>query len=574
MSEAVDMRGGDSAVVPAETGARNMVSTVRKFFAEPSVQRSIPTAAAVIVVFLGLLAYLLLQQPERTTLYASLPENEKARIVDALKNANIDVALDPSSGEVLVPTGDFHRSRILLAAQGLPASTPDGYKQLDDMPMGTSRSVENMRLKHSQEIELARSISEIDSIVSTRVHLAIPEKSVFVRNNPEPTASVMVQMANGRVLGRQQVDAIVHLVSSSVPGMPKQNVTIIDQNGSLLSQGTADAAGRLSDSELEYRMRLENIYRMRIVSLVTPIVGAGNVNAQVNIDIDFTRSELTEEKVDPQGNALRSEQVSSDETTERRARGIPGAVANTPPSEVELAEIEEQAEGADGPSTRTRSTNEVRNYEISRVVSTTQNPSNQIARVFASVLVRDGEVLNPETGQMETEPLSKEKLDEIRELVRNAIGIDDARGDNLAVSSAPFVATVEGERVEWFEQPWFKEVSQQITTILILAIVALGVIRPLLNRILVPVSPGDPGLVIVGQSEDEEADAVEVSEGESLEEIKAKLRPKKQSISADLLDTANTYDDKVAVIRMIVGEEAGRVSNVFKSMMREEVSSE
>ena len=116
--------------------------------------------------------------------------------------------------------------------------------------------------------------------------------------------------------------------------------------------------------------------------------------------------------------------------------------------------------------------------------------------------------------------------------------------------------------------------SQQITTILILAIVALGVIRPLLNRILVPVSPGDPGLVIVGQSEDDDADAVEVSEGESLEEIKAKLRPKKQSISADLLDTANTYDDKVAVIRMIVGEEAGRVSNVFKSMMQDEVSSE
>ena len=183
MSETVDMRGGENAVVAAEGGARNMLSTVRKFFAEPGVQRSIPTAAAALLVFFGLMAYLFLQQPERTTLYASLPENEKARIVDALKNANVDVALDPSSGEVLVPTNDFHRSRILLAAQGLPASMPDGYKQLEDMPMGTSRSVENMRLKHSQEIELARSISEIDSIVSTRVHLAIPEKSVFVRNN-------------------------------------------------------------------------------------------------------------------------------------------------------------------------------------------------------------------------------------------------------------------------------------------------------------------------------------------------------------------------------------------------------
>ena len=573
MSETVDMRGGENAVVTRESGTRNMVSTVRKFFAEPSVQRSIPTAAAALVVFFGLMAYLFLQQPERTTLYASLPENEKARIVDALKNANVNVALDPSSGEVLVPTNDFHRSRILLAAQGLPASMPDGYKQLDDMPMGTSRSVENMRLKHSQEIELARSISEIDSIVSTRVHLAIPEKSVFVRNNPEPTASVMVQMANGRVLGRQQVDAIVHLVSSSVPGMPKQNVTIIDQNGTLLSQGNSDLAGRLSDSELEYRMRLENIYRTRIVSLVTPIVGAGNVNAQVNLDIDFTRSELTEEKVDPQGNALRSEQLSSDESTERRARGVPGAVANTPPSEAELAQIEEQQEGGDGPSTRSKSVNEVRNYEVSRVISTTHNPSNKIARVFASVLVRDSQAVNPETGLMETEPLAQEKLDEIRELVRNAIGIDDERGDNLTISSAPFVAAVEGERVEWYEQPWFNEVSQQISTILILAIVALGVIRPLLNRILVPVSAGEPGLVVVGEQEDE-SESVEVSEGESLEDIKAKLRPKKQSISTDLLDTANTYDDKVAVIRLIVGEESGRVSNVFRAMMRSEVSSE
>ncbi len=573
MSETVDMRSGENAVVTAEGGARNMLSTVRKFFAEPSVQRSIPTAAAALVVFFGLMAYLFLQQPERTTLYASLPENEKARIVDALKNASVDVALDPSSGEVLVPTNDFHRSRILLAAQGLPASMPDGYKQLEDMPMGTSRSVENMRLKQSQEIELARSITEIDSIVSTRVHLAIPEKSVFVRSNPEPTASVMVQMANGRVLGRQQVDAIVHLVSSSVPGMPKQNVTIIDQNGSLLSQGNSDVAGRLSDSELEYRMRLENIYRMRIVSLVTPIVGAGNVNAQVNLDIDFTRSELTEEKVDPQGNALRSEQLSSDETTERRARGIPGAVANTPPSETELADIQEQQEGGDGPSTRTKSTNEVRNYEVSRVISTTQNPSNQIARVFASVLVSDQEIVNPETGVAETQPLPQEKLDEIRELVRNAIGIDDERGDNLTVSSAPFVGAVAGERVEWYEQPWFEDVSQQIFTILTLAIVALGVIRPLLNRILVPVSAGEPGLMVVGEPQDE-SESVEVSEGESLEDIKAKLKPKKQSISADMLDTANSYDDKVAVIRLIVGEESGRVSNVFRAMMRSETTNE
>ena len=574
MSETVDMAGENTALVARdanETGIRRAVSTVRRVLDEPSVQRSLPTIAAVVLSFVGIISYVYLQQPERTTLYASLPESEKSRVVDALTNANIDAAIDPTTGDILVPTGDYHKSRITLAAQGLPTSVPDGYEGLTDLPMGTSRSVENMRLKQSQEIELSKSISEIDAIIATRVHLAIPEKSVFVRNNPEPTASVMVQMANGRVLGRHQVDAIVHLVSASVPGMPKGNVTIIDQNGTLLSRVAGDPNSILSDSDLEYRMRLENIYRTRIISLVTPIVGGGNVNAQVNLDIDFTRSERTEEKVDPQGNALRSEQLTRDESTQPNARGIPGAVANTPPPGVNLTQQPNNVQNG-GNESRSSSSSEVRNYEVSRIVSTTQNPSTQISRVFASVLVRDREQLNAETGLMEVVPLPQEKLDEIEQLVRNAIGIDDARGDSLTISSAPFVGEIQGTKVEWFEQEWFTDLVQQFSTILILAIVALGVIRPLLNRIMVPIAT-DGGLPAGDVDlEGEEADKVEVSEGESLEDIKAKLKPKKQAISAEMLDTANTYDDKVAIIRMIVGEESGRVANVFKSMIQNDMS--
>ena len=144
----------------------------------------------------------------------------------------------------------------------------------------------------------------------------------------------------------------------------------------------------------------------------------------------------------------------------------------------------------------------------------------------------------------------------------------------ILLCRAPFVGAVAGERVEWYEQPWFEDVSQQIFTILTLAIVALGFIRPLLNRILVPVSAGDPGLMVIGESADDESESVEVSEGESLEDIKAKLKPKKQAISADMLDTANTYDDKVAIIRLIVGEESGRVSNVFRAMMQLETNND
>ena len=548
-----------------------MISKVQNFVNEPSVQRSLPTLMAVIVCFVGLMAYLLLQKPARTTLYNSLPEAEKMRVVDALKNAGVDVMLDPTTGEVMVPTTDYHNSRIMLAAQGLPASVPEGYSGLNDMPMGTSRSVESMHIKQAQELELARSISEIETVLAARVHLALPEKSVFVRSNPDPTASVFLQLANGRSLGRTQVEAIIHLVSSSVSGLNKENVTVIDQNGALLSRTADDPDSILSDSQLEYKMRLEGIYRHRVVSILTPIVGAGNVNAQINIDFDFTRTDRTEEIVDPNGNALRSEQKTLDQTADLTAKGIPGAVTNTPPTKAELEmEAGQGGEGAGG-QLQTRSTSEVRNFEVSRTVSTTQNPRVQIDRMFASVLVSDKLVVDPETNLEVRQPLSQEEIERIETLVKDSIGFDDERGDSVTVRSAEFVDTLMGAAVPWYEKSWFEEVSRQITTILILAIVALGVMRPLLSRILVPVGAVPPGMSAAGGDDDMDIDTVEVGEGESLEDIKAKLKPKKAAISAEMLDTANTYDDKVAVIRMIVSDEAGRVSNVFKNMMRQDM---
>ena len=560
-----------TSVDPSQGQVKQMIAKAQNFFNEPSVQRSIPTLMAVIVCFVGLMAYLILQKPARTTLYSSLPEAEKMRVVEALKNAGVDVILDPTTGEVLVPASDYHNSRIMLAAQGLPASVPEGYSGLNDMPMGTSRSVESMHIKQAQELELARSISEIDTVLAARVHLALPEKSVFVRSNPDPTASVFLQLANGRSLGRTQVEAIIHLVSSSVPGLNKENVTVIDQNGALLSRTADDPDSILSDSQLEYKMRLEGIYRHRVVSILTPIVGAGNVNAQINIDFDFTRTDRTEEIVDPNGNALRSEQKTLDQTADLTAKGIPGAVTNTPPTKAEL-EIEEGQgpEGAGG-QLQTRSSSEVRNFEVSRTVSTTQNPRVQIDRLFASVLVSDKLVVDPETNLEVRQPLSQEEIERIETLVKDSIGFDEERGDSVTVKSAEFVDTLMAAAVPWYEKSWFEEVSRQITTIVILSIVALGVMRPLLSRILVPVGAVPPGMAASVGDEDLDIDTVEVGEGESLEDIKAKLKPKKAAISAEMLDTANTYDDKVAVIRMIVSDEAGRVSNVFKNMMRQDM---
>ena len=558
----------DVATVPTS----GPMAIVYRLTGGQSLRQIVPAAIGIVVALIGMVFFVVSQQPERTTLYASLPDSEKARVVDALKNAGVDVALDPTTGDVIVPVRDYHSSRMTLAAQGLPASIPDGYDSLADIPMGSSRSVENVRLKQTQEIELARSISEIEGLVTARVHLAIPEKSVFARASTPPTASVFVQMENGRSLSRQQVDAVVHLVSSSVPFMAKNDVTVVDQYGNLLSRAPQDSAGMVSDAQLEHRIRLEDIYRNRVIALVSPIVGAGNVTAQVNLNIDFTRSEVTEEVMDPEGTALRSEQRSSETSSEIIARGIPGATSNRAPTQTDVT-TQQNADGSDPNSAKARSSSETRNYEVSRTVSTTQRPSSQITGIQAAVLVREMEIVDPETGLSQIQEIPQDKLDEIEALVSNAIGIDEERGDSLTVSSSTFVSSLEGIKKPWYDMDWAVTIMRQGLTILIMAVVVLGVIRPLINRIMVPAATGGPGEAVVSLDEDVDLDTVEIQEGESLEDIKAKLKPKKAAISPEMLDTANTYDDKVAVIRMIVSDEAGRVSNVFKSMMRGDLDS-
>ena len=223
-----------------------------------------------------------------------------------------------------------------LAAEGLPSSVPQGYDLLEKIPMGTSRSVEFMKMKQTQEIELARSINEISYILGARVHLAIPEKSVFVRESSPPTASVFVKLADGRALSREQIRSIVHIVSSSVPNMSSDNVTVVDQYGGLLSKPEDDPNVALTEKQLAHRIKIESLYRERILSLVSPIVGAGNLTAQVNVEMDYTNTQTTEETFDPESISTRSEQNSQDESTDRPARGIPGAVANQAPLAADL----------------------------------------------------------------------------------------------------------------------------------------------------------------------------------------------------------------------------------------------
>ena len=588
----VEQFQNEAPLVTQRTGilatSSNALARIREAIDQPGFRRAFPTLLATLTAVAAIVLYLGMQKPEMTTLYSSLSENEKSRVLNALKNMGIEVQLDPATGEILVPADEYHQSRISLAAQGLPEFAGNEANNLENLPLGISRSVEGVRLRQVQEAELAKSITEISSVKSARVHLALPEKSVFVRDQTPPTASVFVSLKNGRKLEKTQVLAITNLVSASVPAMSPNDVSIIDQFGNLLSNAPDDPDQVLADNQLEYRMRLENIYRNRIQSLVTPIVGSNNVNAQVNLEIDFTRREISQEIVDPAASATLSEQSSLNVTAKKEAIGIPGAISNEPPQEATVNQQENEAGAAlnqagksDAEKFETKSSTELKNYENSKTFETVKNPSNVITRIDAALLIRDRKVVDPETQEVTYQPVSEEVIEELKSLVKSALGIKLDRGDTLTVTSQPFVEEFDGFEVKWYETPWFRSTVENSLLVLLIGIVALGVVRPMLNKILVPTASTNSVMELYAEAETmaeiaakraTETAAVEVDEGESLDEIMAKLKPKKKAgISADLLDTANTYDDKVALVRMIVTDEAGRVANVFKQMMRDDL---
>ena len=598
---------------------RSSFKQADSFYRQPAFQRALPSIAAAVVAIVGLIVYVAIQTPDRTTLFASLSEGEKARVFDALKNNGMDVQIDPATGELTVPVDDYHNAKLNLASQGIPMQAPTGSSALNDMPMGTSRSVEALKIKQSLEYELARSITEIESITNARVHLAIPERSAFARNTQEPSASVFIELASGRTLSSTQVEAIVNLVSSSVPNLGKSKVSIVDQAGRLLSNSIEDAASTASELQFQYRMRIEDIYRSRVERLLTPIVGPGNVSSQVNIDIDFTTLEVTEDRVLPD-NVLLSQQKSVDEQVANRARGVPGSVGNTPPAQSNfdaignetdvigpdadaageapvadaapqvddlnavpgdantgntvadyaLPDAPKKAKTVQKADPMMRSSSEVQNYEVSRQISTRKMPSAKIQKITVAVLLREQMLVGPD-GQSQVQKISAEEKQEIQALVTNALGLTPERGDMVIISSRPFMTKiVDGVVIEWYQEPWVRDLMNKSVMLLIIAVVSLGILRPLMARLLTPSQ--DALKASFADQNMAELEAMDLQDGQSLEDLKAKLKPKKTAISAEMLDTANSYDDKVALIRMMVGDEAGRVSNVFKAMMEKDMN--
>jgi flagellar M-ring protein FliF len=342
-------------------------------------------------------------------------------------------------------------------------------------------------------------------------------------------------------------------------------VTIIDQFGGLLTAPQRDADLGLTAQQLEHKMRLEKLLRERVVNLLTPVIGPGNFNTEVNADLDFTRTEQTREFYDPNNNAIRSQQESLQESADAKARGIPGATSNQPPNAAALsATPQPSAQGEQ----KNRSSTSVRNFEISREVKSTRPALGEIKRLSVAVILRAASGVD-EAGNKIEKQLGAPERERLTSLLQEAIGFDAQRGDKITLVSSNFADEQKFSERGWYDAPWLEDAIKQLVILLILAVVVLGALKPFLTRLMDASSNanaiGDEALIGDGES-------IEVREGETLDDIKARLKPKKASISAELLDTANTYDDKVTLIRMLVGDDAGRVTAVLKSLIQRDLS--
>ena len=560
----------------------NAFSRILGLSNSPAVSKAMPIVIAALIIAVVVAFFAFSQRSNVTTIYDDLPETERSQVLNALVSAGYAASVHPTSGKIQIPTRDYHEAKLTLAGQGLPTATSDGYEKLSDLPMGASKSIEAMKLKQSQEIEIARSIMSLKAVRDARVHLAIPEKSVFIRERSTPSASVFLTLNYGQSLNETQVNAIVNLVAQSVSGLSTDEVTVVDENGKLLTTAASDPETTLSNSDFRYRMRLEEIYKRRIEEILSPLVGAGNASAQVNIAIDTTRVEFTEEVFDPQKNAVISEQKSVQKRTNNAlASGVPGATSNRPPEGISVnqsatngasEETKDPNTAVETPKSNTPTTESItenRSYEVSKVIKTTRAASNQILKLDAAVLLRKPKIMDTASGKLVPKEYTTEKLDEIENLIKSTIGFEDNRGDTLALSVSDFEPVVATLTTNWYETDWFQSISQNIGMVLMLGIVVLGIIRPLLNRLLIPVNGGE--LSAPSNLDSEVArGSMEVRNSDGIDEIISKLRPKNSGISLEMLDTANTYDDKVAIVKMLVEDESKRASNVLRQMMQQD----
>ena len=573
---------GVVAVAPRQI---NPIDAVAQSRAVRHFGKLVGLAAAVAI---GMVVVLWTAEPNYSPLYTNMSGKDAAQVADALMSRDIDFKLDATSGTLLVDQTRLSEARLLLASQGLADGTAKGLEMLQqDQGLGTSQFIENARYNHALEAELVRSVESIRAVDKARIHLAIPEQSIFIRNRTKPSASVVVKLHPGRVLNAGQVEAIVQMIASSIPLLESSQVKVVDQFGRLLTD-EKDEGMSLTTRQFDYSRKLEDNFVDRIINLLQPIVGEGKVNAQVAAQLDFSAVESTREAYDPERSVVRSEQFSEEAVGGfAQALGIPGALSNQPPGGGRLGGEAAPEVGTDDQTIGTeeyqpnQNRSATRNFEVDRVISHTSNPVGSVQRLSVAVIIDDKQV-TADDGSVSKEPYSAEEIASFDKLVKETIGFDENRGDSVSIISTSFL-DIEEPAAEvipaWqslLNEAWIVNLIKQVLGALGLIAVYFIFVRPALRSLSLKNNDADSG----GSGGDAGANGVQTL-GAPMPMQQHMPGQQQYAGIPNLADDPNnpaamvrrkdaTYEQKVDMARSMVMDDPARVANVMKHWVSDE----
>ncbi|MBV1898261.1 MAG: flagellar M-ring protein FliF [Cycloclasticus sp.] len=528
--------------------------------------------ALAISVALGVAVVLWSQTPNYSLLYSSLGDRELSEVMSGLQQSGVEYKLEAGSGAILVPSSQVDELRLKLAGLGLPRGGGQGFELLEkETGFGGSQAIEKARIQRALEGEIARSIVTIQSVRSARVLLAIPKQSVFLRHRKKPSASVVVDMHQGRELNKPEVAAILHLVSSAVPQLDVSQVTVVDQKGALLSAKTSNDVMSLTSNQFEFKQGVEEHLINRVESILLPIVGAGAIRASVSADVDFTTTEQTQEQYNPDLAALRSEQVTEEQSNLAGVQGVPGALSNQPPAAGVAPEVAEGELGGAASATTNVNKRSIKNYELDKKISHTKLSSGRVKRVTVAVVIDNKQgAVTAEGGASASEPYSDEDVAKFTVLVKEAVGFNALRGDSVTITNLAFRqpdVPVALPEVPLWEQAWVLDAAKQVVGGVFALILIFFVLRPTIKTLLEkPTAAGLPASGQGTQMTPSGAMATEARASQSAGERSLELESDEELM---MLEAPKSYEQRLEMAQKIAGEDPKRVAQVMKTWIKE-----
>jgi len=526
--------------------------------------------ALAVSVALGVAVVLWSQTPNYSLLYSNLGDRELSAVVSGLQQSGVEYKLE--AGSVLVPASQVSELRLKLAGLGLPRGGGQGFELLEkDMGFGASHSIEKVRIQRALEGEIARSIVTIQSVRSARVLLAVPKQSVFLRHRKKPSASVVVDMHQGRELKKSEVSAILHLVSSAVPQLDASQVTIVDQKGALLSSRASNDAMSMTSNQFEFKQGVEEHLMGRVENILLPIVGAGAIRASVSAEVDFTITEQTQEQYNPDLLALRSEQITEEQNNVAGTQGVPGALSNQPPAGGVAPEVAEGAEEEGASGSMNMNKRSIKNYELDKKISHTKLSTGRLKRITVAVVV-DNKVGAGTGENAASEPYTEEDITKFTSLVKEAIGFNELRGDSVTVTNLAFRKPEVPEalpEIPLWEQAWALDLAKQavggIFALLLIFTVLKPTIKSLLAKPTVAMLPvGAQGMAVGADGMPMAVPAGVAGQAEGGEQL---------ALDSDedlmLLEAPKSYEQRLEMAQKIAGEDPKRVAQVMKTWIQE-----